>query len=390
MLLFGSVEEAGEQRVTLLRDLKGSQPGASEVVVLARWTLLLIGDGLFFPFGADEIVALETAHGGIDGPAGQTRDLHDAEAIDGAGVNGFQDHGGGMGELCLSGHGGDFTYVAIYLTRWKVVCYIGYSKIVEDSMLEVQHITKRYRGIAAVDDVSFRVASGEVVGYLGPNGSGKSTTVKIITGILEPSAGHVLFEGRDIREDMPGYRRVLGYVPEEAHVYTHLSGLEYLQLVGRLRGMEERPLEKRATRLLELLWLRSSRHSPISSYSKGMKQRVLLAAALLHDPKLLVFDEPLSGLDVVSARLFKDLLEELASEGKAILYISHVLEVVEQVCSRVIVLSQGKMLADAPPAELRSATNLSSLEHVFAQLVQQQETRSIARGVVEAIRGTHG
>jgi ABC-2 type transport system ATP-binding protein len=256
-------------------------------------------------------------------------------------------------------------------------------------MLEVQHITKRYRGIAAVDDVSFRVAPGEVVGYLGPNGSGKSTTVKIITGILEPSAGHVLFEGRNIREDMPAYRAVLGYVPEEAHVYTHLSGLEYLQLVGRLRGMEERPLEKRATRLLELLWLRSSRHSPISSYSKGMKQRVLLAAALLHDPKLLVFDEPLSGLDVVSARLFKDLLEELASEGKAVLYISHVLEVVEQVCSRVIVLSQGKMLADAPPAELRSSTNLSSLEHVFAQLVRQQETRSIARGVVEAIRGTH-
>lgn len=256
-------------------------------------------------------------------------------------------------------------------------------------MLEVQHISKRYRGIAAVDDVSFCVAPGEVVGYLGPNGSGKSTTVKIITGIVEPSAGHVLFEGRDIREDMPGYRAVLGYVPEEAHVYPHLSGLEYLQLVGRLRGIEEKPLEERANRLLELLWLRSSRHSPLASYSKGMKQRVLLAASLLHDPKLLVFDEPLSGLDVISARLFKDLLEELAAEGKAILYISHVLEVVEQVCSRVIVLSKGRMLADGPPAELRSATNMSSLEHVFAQLVRQQETRSTARGVVEAIRGTH-
>jgi ABC-2 type transport system ATP-binding protein len=257
-------------------------------------------------------------------------------------------------------------------------------------MLEVQHISKRYRGIPAVDDVSFRVASGEIVGYLGPNGSGKSTTVKMITGILEPSAGHVLFEGMDIRDDMPGYRAVLGYVPEEAHVYTHLSGLEYLQLVGRLRGIEEKSLERRANRLLELLWLQSSRHSPISSYSKGMKQRVLLAAALLHDPKLLVFDEPLSGLDVVSARLFKDLLQELAAEGKAILYISHVLEVVEQVCHRVIVLSQGRMLADGPPAELRSVTNQSSLEHVFAQLVRQQETRSIARGIVETIRGTHG
>jgi ABC-2 type transport system ATP-binding protein len=141
--------------------------------------------------------------------------------------------------------------------------------------------------------------------------------------------------------------------------------------------------------LLELLWLQSSRHSPISSYSKGMKQRVLLAAALLHNPRLLIFDEPLSGLDVVSARLFKELLQELAREGKAILYISHVLEVVEQVCDRVIVLSKGKILADAPPSELTALMELSSLENVFAQLVRQQDTRSIARDVVDAIRGSH-
>lgn len=256
-------------------------------------------------------------------------------------------------------------------------------------MLEVQNLSKRYRGIPAVNDVSFRIAPGEVVGYLGPNGSGKSTTVKIITGILEPSAGHVLFEGKDIQDDLPRFREALGYVPEEAHVYTHLSGLEYLQLVGRLRGIEERLLEERANRLLELLWLRSSRHSPISSYSKGMKQRVLLAAALLHNPRLLIFDEPLSGLDVVSARLFKDLLCELSGEGKAILYISHVLEVVEQVCDRVIVLSQGKILADAPPSELTSLMQLSSLEHVFAQLVQQQDTRLIARKMVDAIQVSH-
>ena len=256
-------------------------------------------------------------------------------------------------------------------------------------MLEVQNLSKRYRGIPAVNNVSFRIAPGEVVGYLGPNGSGKSTTVKIITGILEPSEGHVLFEGRNIQDDLPSFRAALGYVPEEAHVYTHLSGLEYLQLVGRLRGIEERLLESRATRLLELLWLRSSRHSPISSYSKGMKQRVLLAAALLHNPRLLIFDEPLSGLDVVSARLFKDLVRELAGEGKAILYISHVLEVVEQVCDRVIVLSRGKILADAPPSELTSLMQLSSLENVFAQLVQQQDTRLIARSMVGAIQVPH-
>ncbi len=162
------------------------------MVVLARRTLFLIGDGLFFPFGADEIVALETAHGGIDGPAGRPVTSMMLKPLDGAGVNGFQDHGGGMGELLPQRPWRRFYCVATYLTRWKVVCYIEYSKVMEDSMLEVQHITKRYRGIAAVDDVSFRVAPGEVVGYLGPNGSGKSTTVKIITGILEPSAGRAV------------------------------------------------------------------------------------------------------------------------------------------------------------------------------------------------------
>jgi ABC-2 type transport system ATP-binding protein len=136
-----------------------------------------------------------------------------------------------------------------------------------------------------------------------------------------------------------------GYVPEEAHLYGYLSGLEYLQLVGRLRGLGESLIEAKATGLLRLLSLESWQYSPISSYSKGMRQRLLIAAALLNDPKLLIFDEPLSGLDVVSARLFKDLLELLAAQGKAILYISHVLEVVEQICNRVIVIAKGRILA---------------------------------------------
>src|SRR5580692_4781115 len=214
-------------------------------------------------------------------------------------------------------------------------------------MLELQNLFRSYRGIPAVQDVSFKVAAGEIVGFLGPNGAGKSTTVKMITGMLRPNDGHVFFEGRDIREDIVAFRSVIGYVPEEAHLYNYLSGLEYLQLVGRLRGFDEVLIEARATGLLKLLDLASWQYSPISSYSKGMRQRVLIAAALLHDPKLLIFDEPLSGLDVVSGRLFKDLLELLAAQGKAILYISHVLEVVEQVCNRVIVIAKGRILADA-------------------------------------------
>jgi ABC-2 type transport system ATP-binding protein len=255
-------------------------------------------------------------------------------------------------------------------------------------MLELQHLYRSYRGIPAVEDVSFKVAPGEIVGFLGPNGAGKSTTVKMITGMLRPNDGRVLFEGRDIREDMIAFRRLIGYVPEEAHLYNYLSGLEYLQLVGRLRGLSEALIESKATGLLRLLDLESWQHTPISSYSKGMRQRVLIAAALLHDPGLLIFDEPLSGLDVVSARLFKDLLELLASQGKAILYISHVLEVVEQLCSRVIVIANGKILADAPPTELARLMSLPNLESAFAQLVRQQSTRARAREIVEVMQGS--
>jgi ABC-2 type transport system ATP-binding protein len=260
----------------------------------------------------------------------------------------------------------------------------------EISMLEVQRLHRSYRGIPAVEDISFRIAAGEIVGFLGPNGAGKSTTVKIIVGMLRANEGKVLFQGRDIREDMVGYRSMLGYVPEEAHLYTYLSGLEYLQFVGRLRGLEESTIEAKATRLLELLHLESWQHSPISSYSKGMRQRVLIAAALMHDPKLLIFDEPLSGLDVASARLFKDLMSSLSAQGKAVLYISHVLETVEQVCNRVIVIAKGRIQADAPPSELTTLMKLPNLESVFAQLVQQQDTRATAQQIVEAMQICHG
>jgi ABC-2 type transport system ATP-binding protein len=253
-------------------------------------------------------------------------------------------------------------------------------------MLDVQHLYRSYRGIPAIQDINFKVAPGEVVGFLGPNGAGKSTTVKIVTGMLRPDDGRVLFEGQDIAKDMVAFRAAIGYVPEEAHLYTYLSGLEYLQLVGRLRGLDEELMEEKASRLLALLNLESWQYSPISTYSKGMRQRVLIAASLLHDPKLLIFDEPLSGLDVISGRLFKDLLEILAAEGKAVLYISHVLEVVEQVCSRVIVIAKGRVLADAPPADLARLMSLPNLESVFAQLVHQQDTRSLAQQMVEVMQ----
>ena len=272
------------------------------------------------------------------------------------------------------------TYVVLYRV---VVHYIG------ENMLELRNVSKHYRSVPAVSDVSFTLKAGEVLGYLGPNGSGKSTTVKIVIGLIEATSGKVVFDGQNIRDHLQTYRAQLGYVPEEAHIYTHLSGMEYLQLAGRLRGMSEALIQMKATELLRLLGLEAAQYAAMANYSKGMRQKVLIAAALMHNPRLVVFDEPLSGLDAVTARLFKDLLILLAAEGKAILYISHVLEVVERVCDRVIVLSKGKVVADASPQQLVTMTNLPSLESVFAQLVQQSNTEQVARDLVRVMAVNH-
>jgi len=252
-------------------------------------------------------------------------------------------------------------------------------------MLEIQGLTKYYRNIAVVNDVSFSVRAGEGTGYLGPNGSGKSTTVKIITGLIEASAGKVLLDGADIREDLIGFKRRLGYVPEEAILYSYLTGLEYLQLMGCLRGMGPRETERKANDLLELFSLHPHRHASISTYSKGMKQRVLISAALLHDPDLLILDEPLSGIDVTSALLFKHLLNELARRGKTILYISHVLEVVEKVCARVVILYRGRIMADDSVEHLRDLMDAPSLEGIFAQLVEHRDLEGVAREIAAAV-----
>jgi ABC-2 type transport system ATP-binding protein len=254
-------------------------------------------------------------------------------------------------------------------------------------MLEIQGLTKYYRNIAVVNDVNFTIRPGEVTGYLGPNGSGKSTTVKIITGLIEASAGKVLLDGADIRDDLLGFKRRLGYVPEEAILYSYLTGLEYLQLMGCLRGMGPRETERKANDLLELFSLHPHRHAPISTYSKGMKQRVLISAALLHDPDVLILDEPLSGIDVTSALLFKHLLNELARRGKTILYISHVLEVVEKACARVVIIYRGRIMADDSVEHLRDLMHAPTLEGIFAQLVEHRDLEGVARDIAAAVGG---
>jgi ABC-2 type transport system ATP-binding protein len=252
-------------------------------------------------------------------------------------------------------------------------------------MLELRRVSKHFAGIPAVDDVSFTARPGEVMGYLGPNGSGKSTTMKMLTGLLELTAGRICFEGQPIHEDLIGYKRRLGYVPEEPYLYNHLSGLEYLTMVAQLRGLPARKTAPRIDGLLQLLSLHDDRYASISGYSKGMRQKVLIAAALLHNPDLILLDEPFSGLDVGSALVLRQLIQELAARGKVVVFSSHELDTVERVSSRVVILHKGKIVADDSIERLRSLMELSSLEAIFSQLAVEQDPSSTARQIADLI-----
>jgi ABC-2 type transport system ATP-binding protein len=255
-------------------------------------------------------------------------------------------------------------------------------------MLEVLGLVKKYAGWPAVSGVSFTVRPGEILGYLGPNGAGKSTTVKILAGLLEPSSGKVAYLGRDIVKNREWFKERLGYVPEQAELYPFLSGYEYLEMVGRLRGLPEDVIEARVTGFLELLGLVHDGHAPISTYSKGMRQKVLLAAALLHDPEVLLLDEPLSGLDATTAAVVKELLHRLAADGRVIVFSSHVLEVVEKLATRVVILHRGRVVADDSVAALRELKAAPTLEDVFMELVVQHDTVRTAEGLLAVMRCT--
>ena len=252
-------------------------------------------------------------------------------------------------------------------------------------MLEAVHLTKRYASIPAVQDLSFSLRSGQVLGCLGPNGSGKSTTVKMLTGLLAPSRGFVQFNGRSIQDDLTGYRNKLGYVPEEAHLYPFLTGWEYLELVGTLRGMPRSEMETKIDSLLQLFSLHPSRHVGIGQYSKGMRQRILLIAAIIHNPDIFIFDEPLSGLDVTSALIFKNLVHALGRQGKLVFYCSHVLEVVEKVCTDVLILRKGVVIAQVSVANIGKIIG-QSLENTFLHLVDDVNTMTVAQDIVEVMQ----
>ena len=252
-------------------------------------------------------------------------------------------------------------------------------------MLEAVHLAKRYSSIPAVQDLSFTLRPGQVLGCLGPNGSGKSTTVKMLTGLLEPTRGTVLFDGHNIQEDLAAYRARLGYVPEEPNLYPYLTGWEYLELIGTLRGMERGDLYLKIDSLLELFSLHPARHVSIGTYSKGMRQRILIIAAIMHNPEIFIFDEPLSGLDVTSALIFKNVVHTLGKQGKLVFYCSHVLEVVEKICTDVLILRKGEVIAQDSVANVGQILG-QSLENTFLHLVEDVDTLSVAHDIVSVMK----
>jgi ABC-2 type transport system ATP-binding protein len=252
-------------------------------------------------------------------------------------------------------------------------------------MLELRGITKKFNIFPAVDNVSFHVSPGEIFGYLGSNGAGKTTTIKMLAALLEPTSGDIFFKGKNIKKDLYAYKKRIGYVPEEPEIYPHLSAYDYLLLVGRLRNIPEKVLKEKIERFMELFKLSLDMQSPISTYSKGMIQKVLLTTALLHNPEILLLDEPLTGLDVETSMIVKDLVKKLGREGKVIFYCSHILEIAEKICTRVIIIHKGRMVADDSVDNLRDLMKLPSLEQIFSQLVVQEDTKAVAQGLFEAI-----
>ncbi len=252
-------------------------------------------------------------------------------------------------------------------------------------MLEVRSLSKSYDGNPVLSGVSFVIRPGEILGFLGPNGAGKSTTLKMIIGLVEPNEGQIVFHGRSVLGDLPAFQHRIGYVPEESSLYPFLSGRECLQLAGRLHGIAHKLLEQKIEDFLHIFSLWDDRNLPVSSYSKGMRQKILFAAALLHNPELLILDEPFSGLDVETALVVRSLLDSFVAQGRMVLFSSHVLEVVEKMCSRVLVVSHGTIVADNAVAELRISMNQASLEGVFSQLTAQRDLSGRVTRILEAM-----
>ena len=252
-------------------------------------------------------------------------------------------------------------------------------------MIDVQDLWRQYGDRIALHGLTLKVGPGEILGFLGPNGAGKSTTVKMLTGMIKPDRGTALVAGFDVSRDPIEVKKRIGYVPESAALYESLSAREYLDLIASLHHLPPDATGPRIEELLDRFGLSHAIDQRLSEYSKGMKQKVLIVAALLHRPEVVFLDEPLTGLDANAALVVKELIRGLAAQGRTFFFCSHVLEVVERVCTRIVIINQGKMIADGTARDIAASAGVSTLEEAFVALTGTRDAAQVTHDLLDAL-----
>ncbi|MBU3112318.1 ABC transporter ATP-binding protein [Clostridium lacusfryxellense] len=255
-----------------------------------------------------------------------------------------------------------------------------------ESIISIKDLYMSYGSTNVLNGINLEIPRGQIIGYIGTNGAGKSTTIKIMLGILEGYEGKVEILGQDISNGSIEYKKKIGYVPELADIYENLTAYEYITFLGEIYELEEEKLIERVEKLMGLFGMEAVINSRISSYSKGMKQKLLIICSLIHNPDILFFDEPLSGLDANSVMVFKEVMRSLAKSGKTIFYSSHIMDVVEKVSDRILLLNDGKVVADGSFEELSNNDKKGSLEEIFNQLTGFNEHAEIAKEFVSLVQ----
>ena len=253
------------------------------------------------------------------------------------------------------------------------------------SVITIDRLSKVYDSNYVLKNISLSFETGQIIGYIGPNGAGKSTTIKILTGIIGDFEGNVTVLGMNVRNDSLAIKQKIGYIPENAALYDVLSPIEYLNFVGRLYGMEKEIIQKKSTELLQLFDLGSKMDERMSGFSKGMRQKVLLISGLIHNPEIIFLDEPLSGLDANAVILVKEILSQLKKAGKTIFYSSHIMDVVEKLSDRIVIINKGEVIADGTFESLQQQASSGSLENIFTALTGNQEHESTAGAFISVI-----
>ena len=257
-------------------------------------------------------------------------------------------------------------------------------------MIKVENLSRQYGTLWAVKDLSFEIADGQVYGLLGPNGAGKSTTVKIMVGMLAATTGEITISGLNIKTDGNAIKANLGFVPESCALYENLTGREHLEMVCNLHHLPVEGIEPQVTKLIELLDLKDAADKRIAGYSKGMKQKLLLAGGIIHNPRVLILDEPLSGLDANAQSLFRELIKEFARDNRIVIFCSHVLEVVERICDQLLIIDHGKKLTEGTPQQIMENQSVTTLGEAFNRLTGATDIDDQARGILRAIERGNG